>query len=257
MFTTDLKSVSSLPSPALGLLPAVHDAQVEEISAPPAPPAAWSPQAHEGQVLKNSTGQPLVIPEFAGWPALRVRPGKLFASDGRCYYEVARYAATNSYYPQHFERTLFTVHITPQMLPLGGVLRFERAFCFRLFNNITNAVWRVVWEAGVRTSVEGPSIGPNLERFDWLPPLLDQEIVLTDIESWHGLGVVIANGRNGYESTQLLYDRTLGSPPGSVPEAPDFALRCRLTCFDTEDSAPDPRGYAAYTAVDITKLPKK
>ena len=253
MFTTDLKSVSALPSPALGLLPAAHDAEVENVAAAP---ASWSPQAHAGQVLKNGTGSPLVIPEFAGWPSLRVRPGRHFASDGRCYYEVARHGETSSYYPSHFERTLFTVHITPQMLPPGGTMRFERAFCFRLFNNITNAVWRVVWEAGVRTSVVGPSIGPNLERFDWLPPLLDQEIVLTDIESWHGLGIVIANGRDGYECTQLLYDRTLGSPPGSVPSAPDFALRCRLACFDTEDGAADPRGYAAYCALDIEKLPK-
>lgn len=254
MFITDLKAVQSLPSPALGLLPAVHDAEVDEIATPP---AAWNPQADAGKVFENATGQPLVIAEFGGWPGLRLRPGQLFASDGRCYYEVTRHGSTASYYPSHFERTLFTLHITPQMLPLGARLRFERAFCFRLFNNVSNAVWRVIWEAGVRTSVTGPAIGPNLEGFTWLTPLLDQEVVLTDIESWHGLGVVISNGRNGFEAVQLLYDRTLGSPEGSLPAAPDFALRCRLSLFDTEDSVSDPRGYAAYCALDIKKLPKK
>jgi hypothetical protein len=248
MFITSLKAVDALPSPPLGLLPAVHDAEVEVISGTFTPPA---PGTATGQVFQNGTGTIIDLPELAGWPAARIKPGAFFACDGRCFYEVVRHAGGPSFYPAHFERTLFTVHVTPQILPLGGTLRLERFFSFRLFNNITNAVWRVIWEIGVRTSVA--AVGPNLEGFNWLQPAVDQEIVLTDVESRHGLGLVIQNTSNGYQGVQLLYDRTLGAPEGSMPTAADFALRCRLGLFDTEDSVADPRGYAGYTASDIKK----
>lgn len=250
MFITDLKNVPSLPSPALGLLPAVHDPDIDVLVDPWTP---VTPQSAAGQVWQNSTSAPFDFAEAAGWPAFRVRPGQYFACDGRCFYEVTRHLATNSFYPAVFERTLFTVSITPRILPLGGSIRLERGFGFRLFNNVSNAVWHVIWEIGLRTSLTGPGIGPNLEGFDWLPPMVDQEIVLTDIETWHGLGVVIQNTRTGYVGTQLAYDRTIGAPEGSMPpgDENDFVLRCRLSLFDTEDSVTDPRGYVAYTASDI------
>jgi len=252
MFITTLKTVPNLPEPPLGLLPAVHDATVTDIA------SAWTaPEVATvaGEVFRNSAGSPIVLPELEGWPSVKIRNGGHFACDGRCFYEVNRHLTTNSFYPAHFERTLFTVSMTPRILPMNGTIRLERAFAFRLFNNVSNAVWHVIWEIGLRTSLAGSGIGPNLEGFDWLVPLVDQEIVLTDIETWHGLGVVIQNTRTGYVGTQLTYERTIGAPEGSMPPADehDFVLRCRLSLFDTEDSVTDPRGYVAYTAQDIKK----
>lgn len=254
MFITDLQQVPNLPAPPLGLLPAVHDATVTALNSGPWTPPAASSVA--GEVYLNNTGAPIVLPELEGWPSVKLRDGAHFACDGRCFYEVIHHEDTNSFYPAHFERTLFTVSITPRILPLGGSLRLERGFTFRLFNNLGNAVWHVIWEIGLRTSLEGPGIGPNLEGFDWLIPIVDQEVVITDIQTWHGLGVVLQNTRDGYIGTQLAYERTIGAPEGSMPpaDAHDFVLRCRLALFDTEDNVPDPRGYVAYLATDIKAI---
>lgn len=253
MFITSLKTVPNLPEPPLGLLPAVHDATITEIAGPWIAPA---PGAVAGEVFMNGTGSPLVLPEHEGWPSVKLRSGGYFACDGRCFYEVNRHLATNSFYPAHFERTLFTVSMTPRILPLGGTIRLERGFGFRLFNNVSNAVWHVIWEIGVRTSLTMAGVGPNLEGFNWLAPIVDQEVVLTDIETWHGLGVVIQNSNSGYIGTQLAYERTIGASEGSMPptDQNDFVLRCRLSLFDTEDSVTDPRGYVAYTASDIKAI---
>jgi hypothetical protein len=81
--------------------------------------------------------------------------------------------------------------------------------------------------------------------------MLDQEVLLTDIEANHNLGVIIQNTADAYIGTQLLYDRTIGAPEGSMPTTSDFVMRVRLGKFDTEDNVADPRGFVAYLAADI------
>ena len=248
MFITSLNTVTNLPSPPLGLLPAVHDASITSITEPwTAPDVATV----AGEVYQNNTGSSIILPERAGWPSVKVQNGRFFACDGRCFYEVVRGGEeSTSFYPAHFERILFTVPITQRILPLNGTIRLERGFTFRLFNNVSNAVWRVFWEVGMRTSITGTNIGPNLEGFNWLPPMLDQEILITDIETYHGLGVIIQNKADAYIGTQLVYDRTIGAPEGSMPTTSDFVMRVRLGKFDTEDNVADPRGFVAYLAAD-------
>jgi hypothetical protein len=157
-----------------------------------------------------------------------------------------------SWYPEAFERTLYTIHISPQQLAIGKAFRFEADFSFRLVANTSNALWRVFFEIGQRSAETSPKpIGPNLLGYDWREPLMEQEIVLTDITSQHTLGFLLTNNADGYSGSKLLYENAMAVSPDSLPTQEDFAVRIRVGCFDTENSVADPRGFAAYLAKPI------
>lgn len=154
-----------------------------------------------------------------------------------------------SYYPEAFERTLYTIHISPQQLGIGKAFRFEAEFSFRLVANTSNALWRIFCEVGQRSTETSPKpIGPNLLGYDWREPLLEQEIVMTDITSLHTLGFLLINNTEGYSGSKLLYENAIAVSTDSLPTQEDFAVRIRVGCFDTENSVADPRGFAAYLA---------
>jgi hypothetical protein len=247
MFLDDISKISQLPQPALGLLPAVHDAAVVEVSALPT-------TGLTGNVWKATAA--MTLPAWGRWPARQVAVDEHFAHDGRFFYKVRQRqvpaVGETSWYPEAFERTLYTIHFSPKQLVVGGDYRFERQFDFRLISNSTNAVWSVIVEVGQRTVQDAPApIGPNLLDYDWLEPLLEHQVVLTDVMCSHQLGVQIWNKADGYEASRLLYDKAESCPAGSLPTGSDFALRVRLGCFDTQNSVADPRGFVAYVAREI------
>ena len=324
MFLDSVSSIPQLPQPALGLLPAVHDATVVEVSELPTSDL-------EGNVWKATAA--ITLPAWGRWPARQIAVGEHFAHDSRLFYKVRQrlvatgvqcaitrasttatvvsssvhglttgdsvviYGASQSdyngtftatvtsttgftytvsgspatpatasssvggpyvrpketsWYPDAFERTLYTMHFSPKQLILGANYRLARQFDFRLIANTTNAVWSVVAEIGQRTTQTTPApIGPNLLDYEWREPLLEQQVVLTDVMCSHQLGVQIWNLLDGYTATRLLYDTTLACSEASLPTTSDFALRVRLSCFDTQNSITDPKGYAAYVAKPI------
>lgn len=249
MFLDDITKISQLPAPALGLLPAVHDATVTNTDTIPGNVAGAS-----GNVYRYTGTNPASLPALARWPAAPIKNGDHFASDGRLFYRVVQRSSPGedetSWYPEAFERTLYTIHLTPRQLPLGATFRLERQFDFRLIANTTNAVWSVVFEVGQRTTQDEPApTGPNLLDYEWQLPLLDQQIVLTDVASRHILGVTLTNTANGYAANRLIYERAEGvTEEDALPTEADFALRVRLTGFDTQNSVADPRGFVAYVA---------
>lgn len=324
MFLDDVFKIAQLPQPALGLLPAVHDATVAETAEIP----TGTPAELSGNVWKATAA--ITLPAWGRWPARQIAIGEHFSHDGRFFYKVRQrlvaagilctitsdgttatveaasahgfttgdsailygaaqgayngtFTATvtsptgftfpvsgspdspatassivggpyvrpkeTSWYPDAFERTLYTMHFSPKQLVLGADFRFVRQFDFRLVSNSTNAVWSVVCEIGQRTTQTSPGpIGPNLMDYEWREPLLEQQVVITDVACSHQLGVQLYNKLAGYSATRLLYDTTLGCTDASLPVASDFAFRTRLTCFDTQNSVADPKGYVAYVA---------
>lgn len=251
MIIESIERISALPSPPLGLLPAVHDAEVADVVLPLGTAAAL-----KDQVMRNNTAEPILLPAWGRWPARQVAPGEHFASDGRLFYGVTQRIVheegETSWYPKIFERVLYTMHLTPQQFVMGTSFKFSRQFDFRLVANTTNAVWSVFFEIGQRTTQVNPSpIGPNLLDYVWHTPLLEHQVVLTDVMCSHQLGIVLNNTLDGYTGSRLLYDRAQGCAEESMPTDPDFALRVRLGCFDTQNSVTDPQGFVAYVARDI------
>jgi len=243
--------IATLPTPALGLLPAVHDATVTDATLP-----LGTAAESVGNVYKNAGSDYITLPAWGRWPAQQIAPDRHFASDGRLFYPVRRRLhpqdGETSWYPEMFERVLYTMHFTPQQFTIGSSRALRIQFDFRLIANTSNAVWSVFFEIGRRISQESPApIGPNLEDYLWLPPLLEQQVVLTDVECSHQLGVVINNTKDGYTGSRLLYDKAEAVDPESLPPSYDFSLRVRIGCFDTQNSVFDPKGFAAYTAKEI------
>lgn len=155
--------------------------------------------------------------------------------------------STNSFYPSDFNRIAYTIPFTLQSLSVGRSETFIKQFSFRSIGAITTAVWSVIFEFGERVDDTSPApIGPNIEGYNWLPPALEQEIVITELATTHVLGLVfkrLADGTfSGYRS---LYSKAASLIPGTMPTTDDFVLRVRIGQFDTEDVS-DLRGYAAY-----------
>ena len=327
MIITSLKSLTQLPEPALGLLPAIHDADVEDFL-----PGAGLPttMAGKGRVFVNKTGAQVVLPPSGRWPARGVAVGDLFGSDGRLFYSLVPKIGTTSFYPKSFERNIYTFSFAPSSFPPGGEdITLKRYFYVRLIGNNTSAVWSVIFEAGVRRDdvdptrrhvveaeivrgsatvsiastilsglgprmiVTGGGIrgglettyiksidlesgtlvlslaptesgvreltfasapGPNIGDITWLPPILEQQIFLTDLRSENGLGIVLSNSKDisigtnelGYSGKRFIYDRVTNADKDSLPTKSTFLLRVRIGQFDTENSVADPKGYAAY-----------
>lgn len=245
MMIDGIEKIKNLPSPALGLLPAVHDAAVASHEGGDLPAVA------AGAVLVNATGAALTLPSHGPWPAQRLAAGAFAACDGRFWFPARRYGASNSYYPAAFERTLYTLAFTPESLPLGETFTLRRRYQFRLLGNNTDAVWSVVWEIGMRTSETEPApVGPNIEGYVWRAPLIDQQVHVTDVASSHDFGIVLGRSLDGedevWSANVTKYSKTLGAAVEQLPIGNQFALRLRLSCFDIVNNIAEPRGFAAY-----------
>jgi hypothetical protein len=297
----------------------------------------------KGRVFLNDVGGSVVLPESGRWPSLSLASGQLCGGDGRVLYEVTRKAGTSSYYPQVFERNIYTFSFSNETFPLGDIFEFVRFFYFRLINNNTTATWCVIFEVGEIVSQSSPAasisavatltsgqktisvppsqavqltqwmavsgdgilgseigdqktyiydintqtgvltltqaatasgqktlaftapVGPNIERINWLPPLLEQKVHLTDLKSMNELGIWIKNhgtreiitpdlrveidlNRNeaGFEGYRLVYAKRDPIPHECLPTSSNFVIRLRIGQFDTENSVSSPKGYAAY-----------
>jgi hypothetical protein len=354
MIIKNISGLSVMPKPALGLLPALHDAEVEDTLFQDGVVVLPSASDARGMVFRNQGNEPIALPEYGKWPQRQLPPGGLYGSDGRLYYPVTHKQGTTSYYPTHFERTVYTFSFTGRTLPIGGACLFEKYFCFRLFANNTTAVWSVVMEVGEkvmqmspdlvveipvdvvqgekrvviadpligklvynmkvtgdgvfdvnawpggsvrvseidiaggsvlltraalvsgrRTLVFSAPVGPNLDGYKWLPPLIDEQILLTDSMSKNLFGVQLINwgspyielpqggtvldrNRNerGMEGLSKIYGVERNVLPECLPLAEEFLLRVRIGQFDTENDVVDPRGYAAYLIVSEDGLDK-
>jgi len=245
MIIQSISEIKSLPAPALGLLPAVHDATVENYT------AGVLPAVGAGQVFINNTGQDVVLPGFGSWPPQKVAQGGYAACDGRFWFPARRYEETNSYYPQAFERTLYTLAFTANSLPLGGTFTLSRLLKVRLLANNTDVVWNWVWEVGMRVAETTPApIGPNIDTYVWRTPLIDEQVHVTDIVSTHEMGVELRRSLSGtdevWAGNVARYAKVLAAQSEQLPTGTDFVLRLRLSCFDTQNEVASPRGFVAY-----------
>ena len=94
IITGGINKIDRLPSPALGLLPAVHDATVTEFDATPVvengqttTPVLPAPEANSAILV---TGTAASLPAFGSWPAQRVQPGRHIAIYVRLFYIALR-----------------------------------------------------------------------------------------------------------------------------------------------------------------------
>lgn len=230
----------ALPRPG-GLLPAIHDPTVTSLTTPADLPA---PNTAPGQVCLNNTGASLTLPGALGRRSTTIPHGGHLASDGRAWYPVRPQDSTTTFHPTDFERELLILDIPAPMLHPGGILTLQILFETQLLRTDIRAQWTLRAEIGAYTATPSPA-GANLSAITWSPtPLLDYTLRLTKIRTPHTFGIRITRGPSAWTTETRLYRGPwTAAPSGSGPAAPGFAIRARLIQWDTEDSAPDPRGY--------------
>lgn len=316
-----IAKISSIPSPAMGLLPAVHYASPVSTITLPASPVIKT-------VYKNDSQLPIILPQAGKWPSRQMLPGALFAYDGRMFYPVVNKIGTTSYYPKDFERVIYNFSFNKYTLPVKASYTFERLFYMRLLANNVLASWSIIFEYGIRVDDVSPEIeisrqatltlgqktvstesadgivvgmfvsgegvyneldaksyvseingniiklnrpvsvsgsrlltfrsptGPNIGSINWLPPVMEFTVSLTELKSVNPIGTVITNygekagdpARNeiGMSGFVKLFERAMAAPVDSLPTQDNFYLRIRLGNFDTENGVSDPTGYVAY-----------
>ena len=228
---------TALPRPG-GLLPAIHDATITDLTLPlPAPGPSYT-----GNVYLNASGADVAIPGGMGRRGSTLKPGEHLACDGRLWYRVAREGSTTSYHPRDFDRELVMLDVNDAMLPVGGVFSLEIDFMAQILRSEILAQWVVIIEVGAFGRVADPA-GTNISAITWsATPVIAQPIHLTPILTPHRFGVRFTRGAAAFAGQKKLYGAAWATTT-EVPSAPGFAVRARLARFDTEDSLADPRGY--------------
>lgn len=163
MIIQGISSIGTAPKPELGLLPAIHDAEVEATVFDDAGNAVIpTALAAKGRVFINQGVGTIVIPAYQNWPAREVSSGEVYGSDGRLYYKLYHKTGTTSYYPQSFERVVYSFAFTGRTFPAGSDFEFKRNVFMRLISNNTTALWSVIFEIGEKVAQVDPKIDLQL-----------------------------------------------------------------------------------------------
>ncbi|MGA3169479.1 MAG: hypothetical protein ABSE62_00545 [Chthoniobacteraceae bacterium] len=195
--------------------------------------------AAAGTVVQNQTGLSQLVPAAFGIDDTWVPPNGYVASDGRLWYVVNQAAGTNSFFAAAFERTLFSFEVNSAMMPAGSSLMLTFSLALQLLVN--------------NTEDTAPSpVGLNLQNVVWATatPIVAQGIILDAVSINHTFGASVAVNPAGTSLTaqRNLYGVwTAGAP---APPTANFALRARLTQFDTEDAVVRPRGIVSYAVTN-------
>ena len=227
------------------MLPAVHTANVGALSALPLPIPAVA------QVWQNNTGGNLLIPGGGMIRGGSAAAGEYFASDGRILYRANHAGNTISYFPGAFERLLWNLYINEQMLGVGKTLKVEFGVSTQVVKATSQAQWMLVIEKGEAPSETAGGPETNLLNVVWdtTNPILKQRLILTPTATLCYAGCNVYRSKLGAITCDRLLYGGLENANTAAPASANFALRARLIEFDTENSAPNARGWVAYQLV--------
>lgn len=197
-----------------------------------------------------SVREDIYLPSRVGIRSETVVAGDLIASDGRLWYHVTRSDSpgSNSFYANQMEKEIFRLAINDNMLKAGSVFTMTFELGLQMFKHDTNVQYNLVIDIAELPQVSLPTpTGPNLFEVEWnTTPVLQQRIIVTDVLLIHKFGVQVVNSALGILRTnKKLYGVEVAGDV--IPETANFALRCRLIEFDTEDNVADATGLIYYT----------
>jgi hypothetical protein len=224
-----------LPRRPPHLLPAVHDATATDLADHTLLPAA---AGQAGQVLQYTGTPSWILPGGQGRRDATIATGAHIASDGRSWYPATRDAATNSYYPADFARTLFILPVHDPMIRTGGTLTVTFQLYLQCLRANVRAHWVLSVDFGTLPSQTEPApTGTNLDTIVWnSTESLTQRLVASSIGAAHKFGIRVRRSAGGIlTADRFRYSAWEGG--ATPPTATTFALRARLSRFDT-DPAP-------------------
>lgn len=162
-----------------------------------------------------------------------------------------------SYYPTHFERTLFTIHVNEKQLRAKKDFFLAFSIEAALLKANVDAVWHVAIEIGeARALTSVGTEGSNLEEIVYRKlPLLEQAIHLSEISTSHKFGAKISRrtvlGADTLTASRYIYGAL---ESGAVPPLTgNFSIRARLRRFDTSDGGTDDKGLLLLSGLNVTR----
>lgn len=224
------------------LLAAQRNTSPQGVSSLPLSPSA--------NVYRNTGTSDILLPGGNGRKSQPCHAGDYFAWDGRMFYRAAKRG--DIYYPAEMERTLWRA-VLGSLMPRGSIAcaAFDLALELKAGGPEAaqsesprldiGAQYMLVFEAVPITDETG---SPNIGSGGTPVVLGEYRIPVSAAKMSNAFGVKLARSSSGESSSQTsgLNSTTNG------PALPDnFALRCRLTCFDADDTTPDPRGTITVT----------
>lgn len=240
---------SLLPRVAGRLFPALHVSSTESL------PVAVSgsrqktvaaDSSYAGKVYKNLTGEDVRIPIGTGW----ILPANGFAAcDGRAWYPVEQYGSSEetTYYPAHLVRQLWIETIEDTELLAGRKFIKRFALSIAALESTSPIYTHVVIEVADLTQDTTPATtGGNIAEDAWAAaPVLSQRLTLTGspIEAIFGYRV-IRDSAGDLTADAFVSGKWIST---TAPTSARFAVRARLTRFDTVNSVDDVTGFIAYS----------
>lgn len=231
-----------------GLFPALISAAPADLPVPIPPPASSTIG-----VYHNVSGVPKAISGGLKHRSSTVPVDGYAAFDGRVWYVVEPFNGGKTYYSTDFDRTLWAISVNDQQFRVGTTLDVEFGIQLAILGANTTAQWVMTIEVGVFTQDTSPSgVTQHLKNVVWnTTPLVSQVIELTAIQATHLFGVRMTRQMmtvddvltNLITASGVKYGGLVGADADAVPSTANFALRARLSQFDTEDSVSDPRGF--------------
>lgn len=224
------------------LLPALKDATVTDTTTIPSTPSVG--------VYRNDGTAPLLLPPANARKLQTVPPGDWFGWDGRMFYRAIK--REDHFYPREMERVLWKAVFREELLPAGSVAYANFDLTLDLRAGGPDAVstdaprldvgaqYLLVFDCVETTDVAG---APNIGTASAPLTIGEFRIPLSAARMTNRFGVRLTRSATGCASEAFGLNRTIPGP--GLP--PSFALRCRLSCFDVDDSTADPRGTLGVT----------
>ena len=131
---------------------------------------------------------------------------------------------------------------------MGKALKIQFGVSSQLVKATSQAQWILVIEKGEAPSETNGNPETNLLNVVWdtANPILKQRLILTPVATICYAGVNVYRSTLGAITCDRVFYGGLENANTAAPGSANFALRCRLVEFDTENSIPTARGWVAY-----------
>jgi hypothetical protein len=228
-------NLDKLPSRAPLLYSAVHDVEVTNVtSAPTRGVVNGVYQNTSTNSFKLSTGEIILPNEYVG-------------SNGSLIYKVWKpYANKPSYYPTAYEKTLWQMVSSNDLLSVGRY--FQCMFGIGTASYLSNVACKfsVVIEHGEFIEEQSNTYGANLERLSYTNTALSSVVITSPQPQQYIYGVrikraLVADNTASpitYEETFTQDKNIAGNWSGASatkPISPNFAIRAKITMVDIEN----------------------
>jgi hypothetical protein len=196
-------------------------------------------------IYRNTGGSAFALPAFNGRRTQSVPVNGYFAWDSRMFYPVIKRG--DHFFPTEMERVIWKAVIRDDVFAPGSIASADFDMTIDLKAGTpeaqrldVGAQYLLVFDYLETTDVAG---APNIGAAGEAVTIGEFRLSLSAASMTNRFGVRIARTTAEATSEAFGLNRTITGP--TLPA--NFAMRCRLSCFDVDDTSADPSGTLTVT----------